>query len=112
MTDPDARIRAALGRLLQRLRVPSVPAWVDQAVDEIREAIPSGTVTADTPEAAAALVALKQRADGMEALAREMHGGFKQGGNGYSQRVSADTYEGWREGLRIAGLERETRHDG
>jgi hypothetical protein len=99
MSDPDAKIRAALASLLQRLRVPSVPAWVDQAVDEIREAIPSGTVTADSPEAASSLVALKGRADGMEALAREMHGGFRQGANGYSQRVSADTYEGWQERL-------------
>lgn len=101
MSDPEARIRAAISSLLQRLRVPSVPAWTDQAVAEIREAIgqPSGMVTADTPEAAAALVALKQRADGMEALAREMHGGFKPGGNGHSQRVSAATYEGWQERL-------------
>lgn len=101
MTDPEAKIRAAIASLLQRLRVPSVPAWTNQAVAEIREAIgqPSGTVTADTPKAAVALVALKERADGMEALAREMHGGFKQGANGYSQRVSADTYNGWQERL-------------
>jgi hypothetical protein len=99
MTDPDARIRAALGRLLQRLRVPSVPAWVDQAVTEIREAIPSGTVTADTPEAAAALVALKERADGMEALAREMLEAFTKQPNGWSARVKQAQIDEWRERL-------------
>jgi hypothetical protein len=102
MTDPDARIRAALSRLLQRCRtVPSVPGWVDDAVSEIREAIgaPSGVVTADSPEAAAALVALKERAGGMEALARELLDGFRQGGNGYSQRMSTAAYESLRERL-------------
>jgi hypothetical protein len=100
MTDPDAKIRAALTRLLQRCRtIPSVPAWVDEAVEDIRAEIgsPSGVVTTDTPEAAEAMVALKERAERSEALAAEVLDGFKQNSNGYSQRVSADTYNGWRE---------------
>jgi ubiquinone biosynthesis protein COQ9 len=99
MTDPEAKIRAALSRLLQRCRtVPSVPGWVDEAVSEIREAIgaPSGVVTADSPEAAAALVALKERAERMEALAGEMLAAFTKQPNGWSARVKADQIEEWR----------------
>ena len=101
MTDPETAIRAALDLYRQRYRVLSVPAYDDEAAAGIRAALgqPSGMLTADGPDAARALVALKERAERMEALAREMHGGFKQGGNGYSQRVSADTYEGWQERL-------------
>jgi hypothetical protein len=102
MTDPEARIRAALTRLLQRCRtVPSVPGWVDDAVSEIREAIgaPSGVVTADSPEAAAALVALKERADGMEALAGEILAAFTKQPNGWNARVKQAQIDDWRERL-------------
>jgi hypothetical protein len=101
MTDPETAIRAALDRLLQRNRVSSPPAWKDEAAAEIRAALgqPSGVLAADGPDAARALVALKERAEKAEALAREMHGGFRQGGNGYSQRVSTATYDGWQERL-------------
>jgi hypothetical protein len=105
MTDPDARIRAALTRLLQRCRtVPSVPGWVDEAVGEIRAAsgAPDGMVTADGPEAAGALAGLKERAEGMERyrdLAAEMLESFAEGRNGWAARVSAAKVEQWRERL-------------
>jgi hypothetical protein len=102
MTDPDARIRAALSRLLQRCRtIPSVPAWVDEAVEEIRAQIgaPSGVVTTDTSEAAAALVALEERVDRAEALATEMLEAFTKQPNGWNARVKASQIEEWRERL-------------
>jgi hypothetical protein len=102
MSDPDAKIRASLTRLLQRCRtVPSVPAWVDEAVEEIRSEIgaPSGVVTADTPEAAHAVFALKQRGDGMEALAREMLEAFTKQPNGWNARVKQAQVDQWRERL-------------
>jgi len=120
MSDPDAKIRAALTHLLQRCRtVPSVPGWVDEAVEEIRAQIgaPSGVVTADTPEAAAAMVALKERAEALEAmtlganeaeaLIAEMLGSFTEGRNGWSSRVSAERIAGWTEGMRKAEAWRE-----
>jgi hypothetical protein len=102
VTDPEAKIRAALTGLLRKVRAQSPPPWVDEAVAEIRAAFggqPSGLLTADGPDAARALFTLKERAERAEALNREVLDGFRQGGNGYSQRVSTATYEGWRERL-------------
>jgi hypothetical protein len=81
-----------------------VPAWVDEAVEEIRAQIgaPSGVVTADTPEAVAAL-ALKQHADHMEALAREMLEAFAKQPNGWNARVKQAQIDQWRE--RLGGTE-------
>lgn len=101
MPDLETAVRSAIGLLCRRYRVVSIPAADDEAVASILGAAgkPDGMITTDGPEAAAALAGLKERAEGMEALAREMHDGFKRGANGYSQRVGTDTFEGWRERL-------------
>jgi hypothetical protein len=106
MTGIETAARSAITTLLQRVRTEAPEMWVAEAVERITAAagdaalVPDGMVTADGPEAAAALAGLQERAEEMKALATEMAGGFKRGGNGYSQRVSVATYEGWQVRLR------------
>ena len=102
MTDREAGVRAVITLLRQRYRVLPVPAFDDEAVEGIEAAYassPSGVVTADGPEAARALAELKERAEGMAALAREMLESFKQGPNGWSARVKAEQVQEWQERL-------------
>jgi len=100
MTDPETAIHAALDRLLQRNRVSSPRAWLEEAVSDITKAtgsapVPTGMVAADTSGAARAMVALKDRAE----VATEILEAFKQGPNGWSARVKAEQVAEWRERL-------------
>lgn len=99
MTTTEQEVRRILHRRMQLARQPDHPEWDDEAVAGILAAVaapvPSGMVTTDGPEAAAALDGLKERAEGMEALAREAVGSFTRGPNGWSARVKAATVEEW-----------------
>ena len=101
MTDLEIAVRDALAKRLRRGRVQSVKTWDDEAVAEILAAagMPSGMITADGPDAASALAALKERAERTERLAAEMLATFTEGRNGCSARVSAERIGGWREKL-------------
>ena len=102
MTDPETAIRAVLDLYRQRYRVLPVPAYDDEAAAGIRAAFagePSGMLTADGPDAARALATLKERAEGMEALAREMLEAFTKQPNGWNARVKQAQIDEWRERL-------------
>lgn len=117
MTDPEAKIRAAIASLLQRLRVPSVPAWTDQAVAEILHAAgmaagdvlgPDGSPAGTVQEAqSAALSSMAMLSAGKAAefggVAREMLAAFTKQPNGWNARVKQAQIDEWRD--RLGGQE-------
>lgn len=104
MSDLETAVRAALNRRLRLSRLPDVPAWNDEAVEAIMAAAghPDGMITADGPEAAAVLAAMRERAEragALRGLAAEILAAFAKGPDGYRARASQAKISEWSERL-------------